>query len=346
MKMTAGQLAAIVNGTLEGDPEIELSYPSKIEEAIPGSVCFLGNLKYEHYLYGSPASLVIVPTNFQASQQIHPALLRVENVYQTVSQLLELFSEKNEAVSVIHQSAIIDPSAKIGANVHVGAYTVIEEGAVIDDHSFLGAQVFIGKNVKLGHSVKLFPGVRIYHDCVLGDSVTIHSNTVIGSDGFGFVPNQDKSYKKIAQIGNVIVGSHVEIGSNTTIDRGTMGSTIIEEGCKLDNLIQVAHNVSIGAHTVIAAQAGIAGSAKIGKYCMIGGQVGIAGHLEIADGSIIQAQSGIASSIEEKNRKWYGSPAIDYFTFLRVYAEFKKLPETSKQVRDLINVLKSNQSQS
>ncbi|MBK9272658.1 MAG: UDP-3-O-(3-hydroxymyristoyl)glucosamine N-acyltransferase [Saprospiraceae bacterium] len=345
MKLTAGQLATLVNGTLEGDPDLELTQPSKIEEASNGSVCFIGNPKYASYLYGSAASLVIVPADFKPTSNNHPALLRVKDVYQTVGDLLNLFASEINNSNIIHTTAQLDPSVSVDENANIGAFTVIESGVKIGKNAMIGAQVYIGKNVTIGNDVKLFPGVRIYHDCEIGNFVTLHSNTVIGSDGFGFAINQDKSYKKIAQIGNVIIQDHVEIGANSSIDRGTMGSTVIEEGCKLDNLIQVAHNVRIGAHTVIAAQSGIAGSTKIGKYCIIGGQVGIAGHLTIADGSVVQAQSGIASSINEDSKKWYGSPAIDYLSFLRAYSEFTKLPATSKKIRDLENIIKSFQSQ-
>lgn len=335
MKISAGQLAAMVSGTLEGNPDIMLDRPSKIEEAVPGSVCFLANPKYEHYLYDSKASLVIVQDDFVPRTDSHPALLRVSNVYQTVSQLLGMFEESGGGSSEIHASAVIHGQAKIAKGVSIGACTVVEEGVEIGEDCRIGAQVYLGKNVKLGHSVVVHPGVRIYRDCVIGNRVILHSNCVIGSDGFGFAPLEDGSYRKIAQIGNVVVEDDVEIGANTCIDRGTMGSTLIGQGSKLDNLIQIAHNVQIGKHTVIAAQVGIAGSARVGNRCMIGGQVGIAGHLIIADRSVIQAQSGIASSIEEEGKKWYGSPAMDYFTFLRVYNEFKKLPQITKKLREL-----------
>ncbi len=335
MKISAGQLAALVSGTLEGDPEILLERPSKIEEAVPGSVCFLANPKYEHYLYDSKASLVIVQDDFVPRSTDHPALLRVPNVYQTVSQLLGMFEEGPGNEPEIHASAVIHRGAKLGKGLSIGACTVVEEGAEIGENCRIGPQVYLGKNVKLGHSVTIHPGVRIYRDCVIGDRVILHANCVIGSDGFGFAPLEDGSFKKIAQIGNVVIESDVEIGANTCIDRGTMGSTLIGQGSKLDNLIQIAHNVQVGSHTAIAAQVGIAGSARIGSRCMIGGQVGIAGHLTIADRSVIQAQSGIASTIEEEGKKWYGSPAMDYFTFLRVYNEFKKLPQIAKKLREM-----------
>lgn len=346
MKFTAGQLAQLVQGRLEGDSELLLVGPSKIEEAKPGSVCFLANSKYEQYLYDSPAALIIVSEDFKPKSNQHPALLRVQDVYQTVSHLLSIFEKSNNLIFEVHSTASVDKNAIIEPNVRIAPFAVLESGASVSSGTQIGAHVFIGENVKIGKECLIYPGVRIYKDCVIGDRVILHSNTVIGSDGFGFVPNPDKSYKKIAQIGNVVIENDVEIGANCTIDRGTMGSTTISEGCKLDNLIQVAHNVYIGSHTVIAAQTGIAGSTKIGKHCMIGGQVGIAGHLEIADGTHIQAQSGIPSSIKESDKKWYGSPAVDYFSFLRIYNEFKKLPDTSKRLRDLENLIHNHNNPS
>ncbi|MBK8296530.1 MAG: UDP-3-O-(3-hydroxymyristoyl)glucosamine N-acyltransferase [Saprospiraceae bacterium] len=340
MKITAGELAALVHGTLEGDPNIIITHPSKIEEAVDGSLCYLDNLQYEPYLYQTKASAVLVNNGFQAKTEVKPAIIRVENVRLTVSELFKKFQEFPQN-SGIDPKADIHDSVVLGESVSVGAYTSVSESVKIGSGSYIHPQVYIGKNVQIGDQVIIYPGVRIYQDCIIGNRCIIHSNAVIGSDGFGFAPDERGIYQKIAQLGNVVLGNDVEIGSNTTIDRGTMGSTKIGDGCKLDNLIQIAHNVQIGNHTVIAAQAGIAGSAKIGSYCMIGGQVGIAGHLTIADRTMIQAQSGIASSLEQSNGKWYGSPAMEYFAFLRSFAEFKKLPALAKKLKELEDKLKS-----
>ncbi len=327
-------MAKLLDGTVEGDPETLITHPSKIEEASSGSICFLGNPKYEPYLYQTEASAVLVDRAFQPSEKVRPALIRVENVYLSVSKLLEEFEIKSNYTG-IHSTAIIHESAHVGENVSIGAYAVIGEGVHIGNGTRIYPQVYLDRNVRIGEQVIIHSGVKIYKDCIVGNRCILHSNVVIGSDGFGFSPDSDGNYKKIPQLGNVELGNDVEIGSNTSIDRGTMGSTRIGDGSKLDNLIQIAHNVQIGNRTVIAAQTGIAGSTKIGSNCQIGGQVGIAGHLSIADGSQIQAQSGIASSLDTPNGKWYGSPAIEYLSFLRAYSEFKSLPSLSKRIKKL-----------
>ncbi|MBK8955349.1 MAG: UDP-3-O-(3-hydroxymyristoyl)glucosamine N-acyltransferase [Saprospiraceae bacterium] len=344
MKITTGELARMVEGSLEGDPNVIITHPSKIEEGGEGSITFLANPKYESFLYASRASAVLVEKGFQPREKVNPTLIRVENVYLTVSKLLNAFEENKNKYTGIDSTAKIESSCQIGNDVSIGPFTVISGSCVIGDHSKIHGQVFIDKDVTLGKNVLIYPGVRIYKGCVVGDNCIIHSNVVIGSDGFGFSPDASGNYQKIAQLGHVEIGNSVEIGANTTIDRGTMGATRIGNGCKLDNLIQIAHNVQIGEHTVIAAQTGIAGSTKIGSFCQIGGQVGIAGHLTIADGTQIQAQSGIASSLEKPKGKWYGSPAIEYLAFLRSYAEFKSLPELVKRIKALEDKLKSNQS--
>ena len=343
MKIKAGELAKLVQGTLIGDPGIVLDKPSKIEEGTPGSVCFLANPKYEHHLYTTKASLVIVQNEFEPKEPLQVALLKVEDVYQTVSQLLAAFETKSASDGGVHPMSQLATSATVDPTTTIHAFVVVEDGAVIGKDCVIHPQVFIGKNVKIGHGTVIHSGVKIYHECEIGSNCILHANVVIGSDGFGFAPKEDRTYTKIAQIGNVGVGDDVEIGSNTCIDRGTMGSTVIGKGTKLDNLIQIAHNVQIGEHTVIAAQAGIAGSAKIGNYCVIGGQVGIVGHIQIADGTKVQAQSGMVSNVLDENTKWYGSPALDYFSFLRSYSEFKKLPELGKKIHELEKLLKNSE---
>lgn len=336
MQISAAQLAHILNGKIEGNPEVTVNRPAKIEEAENGTIAFLGNPKYESYAYTTNASILLVSETFQATQTIQATLIRVPDVYASVAILLEKFGQAQQSISVeISAKAAIHASAKIGDNCSVGDFSCLEENVVIGSNSIIYAQVYIGKNVKIGEGVILYPGVRIYQDCEIGDGCILHANVVIGSDGFGFAPNEDGSFKKVPQIGNVVIERNVEIGSNTTIDRATMGSTIIREGVKLDNLIQIAHNVEIGKNTVIASQTGIAGSTKIGENCMIGGQVGIVGHLKIADRTRIQAQSGVAASVTEPNTALYGSPAIAYASFLRSFAVFKQLPDMMRRLTAL-----------
>lgn len=340
MQLSARELANFLGGTVEGDPEVKVSRPSKIEEGGEGTISFLGNLKYEEYAYTTTASILLVKEDFNPRQAINATLIRVPDVYAAIATLLEQFGQREKAAASISERATIHPSARVGEKVHVSDYVIVEEGVQIGDNSTVMAQVYIGKNVRLGSNVLLYPGVRIMDDCEIGDHSVLHSNVVVGSDGFGFAPQEDGTYKKIAHVGNVIIERDVDIGANTTIDRGTLGATIIREGVKLDNLVQVGHNVEIGAHTVIAAQAGIAGSTKIGKHCRIGGQVGFSGHLHIADGTQIQAQSGIASSVKEPNQALFGSPAIGYKDFIRSHAVFKMLPELYKRLSRLEKQLK------
>jgi UDP-3-O-[3-hydroxymyristoyl] glucosamine N-acyltransferase len=332
MQITAQQLAHILGGTVEGDAAVAVSRPAKIEEGENGTISFLANAKYEHYAYTTQSSILLVSNTFAPTQPIAATLIRVEDVYASVAVLLEKFGQKIDNQGIISSSAMVSTTATIGNQVSIGAMTIIEDGAMIGEKTVIFPQVYVGKNVKIGSHTVIFPGVKIYNDCVIGDHCIIHANAIIGSDGFGFAPLEDGTFKKVAQIGNVVIENNVEIGANTTIDRGTMGSTLIKNGVKLDNLIQIAHNVEIGENTVIAAQTGIAGSTKIGKNCMIGGQVGIVGHIKIADKVRIQAQSGIASSIEEVGSAWYGSPAIPYSQYLRAYAVFKQLPDVLKRL--------------
>jgi UDP-3-O-[3-hydroxymyristoyl] glucosamine N-acyltransferase len=341
MEVTAKVIAQLLNGEVEGNPEVILTHPAKIEEATTGSICFLADIKYEHYAYTTQASALLVSKDFRPQNPVITTLIRVNNVRQSVAILLQQFSQYQKTTPEDTQNmVVVDTTATIGEGVNIGAFTVIRPKAIIGNHCTFHEQVFIGNNVKIGNNVELFAGVKIMHDCVIGDNCVIHSNTVIGSDGFGFVPNAAGVYQKVPQIGNVIIGNNVEIGANTVIDRATMGSTVIKNGVKLDNLIQIAHNVEIGENTVIAAQTGIAGSAKIGKNCMFGGQVGVAGHLTIADGTKIQAQSGIAKSIKKMNTAVYGSPAFDYGDYVRSHILFKNLPRTEQRIRELEQLVK------
>lgn len=341
MQLTAQAIAELLNGTVEGDPQIVVDRPSKIEEGGVGSITFLANPKYERFIYETTASVVLVQRDFSPQQLVTATLIRVDDVYASIGFLLNKYQEVGqEQVGGVASSAIVHGSSNhLSPDIFIGENVVVAENVKIGKGCKLYPQVYIGKNVQLGTGVTLHPGVKIYRDCIIGDNCTIHANTVIGSDGFGFAPQSDGSYEKIPQIGNVIIESEVEIGANTTIDRATMGATIIRKGVKIDNLVQIAHNVEIGEHTVIAAQTGVAGSTCIGKYCRIGGQVGFSGHLKIADGTQIQAQSGIASNIKQPNQALFGSPAIGYKDYIKSYAVFKKLPELYKQVARLEKAL-------
>ncbi len=344
MQLSAQEIAKILDGRVEGDPEVLVSGPSKIEEGGPGTITFLANPKYEDFAYSTTASVLLVSRGFQPKKPISATLIRVENVYTALSKLLENFGNQADTSTGISEYASIDKSVQIGEDVAVGMFSIIEANAKIGAECRIAAQVFIGRNVELGKNVIIHPGVRIMHDSKIGDNCILHPNAVIGSDGFGFAPQEDGTYKKIPQTGNVVIENNVEIGSGTIIDRATMGSTIIRSGVKLDNLIQVAHNVEIGENTVIAAQVGIAGSTKIGRNCRIGGQVGFAGHLHIADGTQIQAQSGIASHVKEPNTALFGSPAINYKDYVRSYAVFKKLPELYKRIAELERMIEKKES--
>jgi len=336
MQLTAQAIANLLNGTVEGDPDVEVSRPSRIENGSPGSIAFLADIKYEPYAYTTTASVLLVHRDFQPKHSLHPTLIRVNDVRAALVILFQQFGEQSSSKPVgISDKATIHKTASIGANAAIGKFCVVEENVRIGANCIIHPQVFIGKNVTIGDGVLLYPGVKIYHNCVIGDNCILHSNAVIGSDGFGYAQQEDGSYEKIVHVGSVKIEDNVEIGANTVIDRATMDATIIHTGVKLDNLVQVGHNVEIGKNTVIAAQTGIAGSTKIGANCRIGGQVGFAGHLEIADGTSIQAQSGIASKVREKNTALFGSPAIPYKDYIRSYAVFKKLPDLYKTISRL-----------
>ena len=338
MQFTAKQISEFINGTIEGDATVKVGELAKIENGKEGSLCFLSNPKYESFLYTTRASVVIVGQDFVPSQPVKSTLVKVADPYSAFSLLLEKYNEavnQANARSGIEQPSFIHPTAKIGQHVFIGAFSYIGENAVIGDHSKINPQVFIGAETTIGTNCTLFPGVKIYHKCVVGNRVVIHANTVIGSDGFGFAPQADGTYSKIAQIGNVEIEDDVEIGSNTTIDRATMGSTFIRKGVKLDNLIQIAHNVDVGEHSVVAAQSGISGSTKLGEKSVIGGQVGIAGHLSLAKGTQVGAQAGINFSTTEENKQWHGSPAQPLRDWMRASVIFKQLPAVEKRIAAL-----------
>jgi UDP-3-O-[3-hydroxymyristoyl] glucosamine N-acyltransferase len=336
MQLSAQELAGILGATIEGDATVTVNHPAKIEEGEPGSISFLANPRYEEYLYTTAASIVVVSNDFVLKAPSTATLLRVEKVYESFARLLSFYDQAVQARPTgIAPEAYIDPKAEIASSAVVGRFSTIERGAVIGANVVIFDQVFIGAGARIGAGSILFPGVKVMHQCELGEHCVLHANVVIGSDGFGFAPDEKGVYQKVPQVGKVVLEKRVDVGANSTIDRATMGVTRIGEGVKLDNLVQIGHNVEIGAHTVIAAQTGVAGSTKIGKHCRIGGQVGFVGHVSIADGTQIQAQSGIAGAIDEPNQAWFGSPAIPYRDYIRSYAVFKKLPDIYRQLHKL-----------
>lgn len=334
MKFTVQEIANLIKGTVEGDPKTEIHKLSKIEQGEPGSISFLGNPKYTHYIYQTRASAVIVNHDFVPEQAINCTLIRVENAYNAFAMMLEAYDNLKRKKSGISKFAAIAESASTGDNCFIGDFVSIGEHVKIGSNVKIYANTSIGDNVVIGDNTILYAGVKIYNDCHIGNNCTLHSGVVIGADGFGFAPQSDNQYAKVAQIGNVILEDNVEIGANTTIDRATLGSTIIRKGVKLDNLIQIAHNVEIGENTVIAAQTGIAGSTRIGRNCMIAGQVGIIGHLEIGNDVKIAAQSGISTNVPDGNIVM-GSPAFEISNYRKAYVYFRSLPKLADRISAL-----------
>jgi len=331
MKFKAADIANLLNGVVKGDASAEVWTLSKIEEGAEGSISFLANPKYEEYIYTTKSSVVIVSKSFEPSQPIHTNLIVVDDAYHSFTVLLNHYNTIKNNKTGIEEYARISPSATVGEDVYVGSFSYIGANVQLGKSVKIYPNCTIGDNVKIGDYTVINSGTQIYEGCELGSSCIIHSNVVIGSDGFGFAPTADGSFEKIPQIGNVLIEDDVEIGSGSTIDRATMGSTIIRKGVKLDNQIQIAHNVQIGENTVIASQTGIAGSTKIGRNCMIGGQVGIAGHLKIGNFVQIQAQSGINSDIKD-GQQLYGTPAMNAVDFRKSYVYFRKFPEIVKRL--------------
>ena len=339
MKFTAAQIAGILEGEVVGNPDAEVFKLSKIEECTEGSLTFLANPKYINYIYSTQASVTIVNNTFEPEQEITTTLIKVEDAYKSFSKLLEYYNQVKLMKSGIEQPSVISDGVTYGPDLYLGSFCYVGKNVVIGKNVKIYPNSFIGDNVTIGDNCVFFAGVRIYSETVIGNSCTIHSGTIIGSDGFGFAPQEDGSYVKVPQIGNVIIEDDVEIGACTTVDRATLGSTIIRKGVKLDNHIQVAHNVEIGENTVIAAQTGIAGTTKIGKNCLIGGQVGFAGHLVIGDGVKIQAQSGIGKNLEA-GEVVQGSPAFNYGDFAKAFVHFRNLPKIVSDLEELKNTIK------
>ena len=334
-------IADFLHGTVEGDAAVTVNRFSKIEEGEPGALCFLSNPKYEPYLYTTKASIAIVNADLQTKEPVTCTLIRVPDAYQAFASLLQLYQEHLPRKNGTEQPCHIAESAVIGKEVYIGAFAYIGENARIGDRAQIYPNTYIGDGAQIGDDTTVYAGAKIYAGCQVGNRCILHAGTVVGADGFGFAPREDHTYSKIPQIGRVIIEDDVEIGANTCIDRATMGATVVRRGTKLDNLIQVAHNVEIGNDTVMAAQSGIAGSAKVGAHCVVGGQVGIAGHLHVGDGVQIAAQSGILKSVPE-GRNMFGSPAFDYKDFMRSYVVFRRLAELKKQVDNLSELHKSS----
>lgn len=325
MEFKAKEIAEILKGTVDGDPEVKVSTFARIENGKPGALCFFANPKYEHYVYDCEADIILVNKTFEPQKPVRATMIRVDNAYASVAALLDYVTAQKRSYKRYrgpHLKKFL--SAKIGRKVYLGGCSYIGREASVGDYTKIYEQVYVGDNVKIGKKCIIYPGVRIYPGTVIGDNVIIHANAVLGADGFGFAPMDDGTYKKIEHTGNVIIEDDVEIGANTTVDKSQIGSTIIHKGVKIDNLCQIAHNVEIGENTVMAAQTGIAGSTKIGKHCVIGGQVGIAGHLVIADNTTLAAQTGVISSIKTEGQTMLGSPALPHKDFLRSYAVFRK----------------------
>ena len=341
MKFTAAQIAGILEGDVVGNPEVELSKLSKIEEGSKGSLTFLANPKYTQYIYDTEASATIVNKDFFPESEIGTTLIKVEDAYKAFSKLLEYYNQVKMNKIGIEEPSFIAESATYGEEIYIGAFSYIGENVKIGDNVKIYPNSYIGDNVVLGDGVIVFSGGKIYSDCLIGNRCVINSGAIIGADGFGFTPNEEGVYSKVPQTGNVILEDNVDIGAGTTIDRATLGSTIIRKGVKLDNQIQIAHNVEIGKNTVIAAQTGIAGSTKIGENCQIGGQVGIVGHISIGNNVKIQAQSGIGRNVKD-DEVLQGSPALTYGDYNKSYVYFKNLPKIVKGINELEKKVNSN----
>jgi UDP-3-O-[3-hydroxymyristoyl] glucosamine N-acyltransferase len=344
MDFKATDIAEFLNGEVVGNGDVKVSNVSKIEEGKPGTLSFLSNLKYESFIYKTEASIVLVNKDFIPKEKINATLIKVDDAYQALASLLELYEQTKMSTKIgIEQPSFINDSSTIGENIYVGAFAYVGKNCKIGKNVKLYPQVYIGDNVSIGDNCILYSGVKIYYDSVIGNSCIIHASAVIGADGFGFAPQDDGTFKKIAQIGNVVLEDNVEIGANTTIDRGTMGSTLIRKGAKIDNLVQIGHNCEVGENTVMAGQVGLAGTTKVGKNCQFGGQVGLGGHLNIGDNVLLGAQSGLKKDVKD-GEVLFGSPAIPIKDAMKSIAVYKNLPTLQRDVSKLkrdINEIKN-----
>jgi len=336
MQFKIKDIAILIGGTVEGNSDVEVNSVGKIESAQRGDIAFLANPKYEQHIYTTNASAVIVANDFFPKKAVNASLIKVEDPYSSFTALLTEYSKMKLMSKVgIEQLSSFDDSSTIGSNPYLGAFSYVDQNCEIGDNVKIFPHVYIGENVTIGDNTIIYSGVKIYSDTKIGANCVVQANVVIGSDGFGFAPQENGEYKSVPQIGNVIIEDNVSIGANSVIDCATMGSTIIKKGAKLDNLVQIAHNVEVGEHTVIAAQAGFSGSSKIGNHCIVGGQVGIAGHVNIPNKTSIGAQSGIMTPPKNEGESYFGSPAIGLMDWLRAYTIFKKLPSIDKEIKDL-----------
>ncbi|HNQ66772.1 MAG TPA: UDP-3-O-(3-hydroxymyristoyl)glucosamine N-acyltransferase [Bacteroidales bacterium] len=335
MKFTAGQIASILNGKVEGDENTVVNCFSKIEEGKPGSLSFLANPKYTHYIYETAASVILINNDFLPQKEVKATLIRVEDAYKSIAVLLDIYNKMIEKPVGIEKQSFVHKKALLGKDVYVGAFSYVGKDSKIGNNVQIYPGCYVGNNVNIGDNCILFPGVKIYYNTVIGKNCTLHAGCVIGADGFGFAPNNGDAFMKIAQIGNVILEDNVELGALVTIDRATMGSTIIRAGVKLDNHNHVAHNVEIGKNTVIAAQSGIAGTTKVGENCMIGGQVGISPHITIANGTKISSQSGISNNVLKEDSILMGAPAYEIRAYHKSYIHFKNLDDIVKRLESL-----------
>jgi len=341
MQFSAAQIAMIINGKVEGNADIAVTSFGKIEEAREGQLAFLANPKYEKFLYSSNASIIIINEAQELKEPVSATLIKVPDAYSAFAVLLDKYQQiQQQQLKGIQEPAYIDATAKVGDNVFIGAFAYLGEKVIVADGAKIYPNVYLGDNAQVGENSIIHPGVKIYHDCIIGKNVIIHAGAVIGSDGFGFAPQADGNIKKVPQIGNVVIEDNVEIGANTTIDRATIGSTIIKNGAKIDNLVQIAHNVEVGSSTLIAAQAGISGSTKVGNAVVIGGQAGLAGHISIANNMKINGQSGVNRSFKEEGLIISGTNAYEYSKAMRSMAIARNLPELEKRVTELEKLLK------
>lgn len=335
MEFRAQDIAEFLNGEVEGDSDVKVTDVSRIEEGRSGTLSFLANPKYEHYLYTTESSIVLVNKDFKTEKEVEATLIRVDDAYQALAQLLEMYEQSKPQKVGIEEPSFVSKSSKIGEKIYIGAFAYIGSNVTIGNNVKIYPHVYVGDNVVIGDNTILNSGVKVYENCKIGAECIFHSGVVIGGDGFGFAPSSANDYKKVPQVGSVVIEDHVEIGANTCVDRATMGATIIRKGVKLDNLIQVAHNVEIGENTVIASQTGIAGSTKLGKNCMVGGQVGFAGHLTITDEVKIAAQSGVGRNIKKMGTVLMGSPSFEFGPYQKSYVLFRNLPAMRAQIMEL-----------
>lgn len=343
MEFTAEQIASVIGGKIEGDKDAKVRTFAKIEEGVEGAISFLSNPKYTHYIYDTKSSVVIVNEDVELEGTVAPTLIRVKNAYESIAQLLQIYEASKPKKTGVSPQAYISPTAKLGKDCYVGPFACIGEGTVIGDGCQIYPHAVIGDNVKMGNGCILYPNTTVYQGCKIGNNVTLHAGSVIGADGFGFAPNAD-GYDKIPQIGIVTIEDNVEIGANTCVDRSTMGSTVIRKGVKLDNLVQVAHNVEIGENTVMSAQVGIAGSTKVGSWCMFGGQVGIAGHITIGDKTFLGAQSGVPGSLKG-GEELIGTPPMNPRNYFKSQAIFRRLPDMYKELETLKKTIEELKSE-